>query len=143
MFLFIPNEIIIKVFLYLNIEDIINVRITCNKFLRICDLFFPNTMNFINKSKYLDKLKIIKKIYFLENDINIDNSTYLKYINANKLGYFKKFHAYDISYYYNQMLDNSIIDYSKRDIYITIFSKYILNDFKKNIKYIENMIKSG
>lgn len=131
-----PNEIIINILLYLNFEHIIIFRITCKKFYNICNLIFSKSLYVLNKSKS-ERLLLLKKIYFVENDININNNLGVLYINyVDK--YFEKFSNDGIKFYYNLTIWNSIIDCSNGDIHITIFSRYILKNFKNNYEYKNN-----
>lgn len=130
-----PEEIILNILSYLTITEILNIRVTCYKLLALSDFRFSKTINYIKTIKDYNKLKLIKEIYFKKNNIISETQS----ININfyeiRYEYFSKFNNYSIDYYYKKLMDSKIIDIYNKDIFITIFSKYILKDFKK---YYEN-----
>lgn len=124
-----PEEIILNILSYLTITEILNIRVTCYKLLALSDFRFSKTINYIKTIKDYNKLKLIKEIYFKKNNIISETQS----ININfyeiRYEYFSKFNNYSIDYYYKKLMDSKIIDIYNKDIFITIFSKYILKDF--------------
>lgn len=128
--LFLPDEIIFNILSYLTIKDIFSIRVTCKKLMDLSNFIFPGTIKYMQTIRDYDKLKLIKEIYFVENNIKVEKKSV--HINFYEISYeyFSKFKEYNVDFYYEKLIKTKIINIYSNDIYITIFSKYILKDFK-------------